>query len=72
MTERAKRLAEFLEEKGWTVFEEKYVCHKCSLSTGYGKFCYRCGSPLKRDRKNERDVIGEIESAIKFALKNKK
>lgn len=68
MTERAKRLAKYLEGIGWTIDDDSRECKQCN-STIYGgsyKFCPHCGTKTAQKKKT---AIAELEEGLKYALK---
>lgn len=66
MTVRARRLAKYLEERGWSVYDTLVHCTKCRAA-GSGKYCGECGAKMPPpDRKT---TVAELEAAIKYALK---
>ena len=73
MTDRARRLAEYLEkELGWQVYDDVKKCNCGETSYGNRKFfCYSCGKKLPK-MKPRRETIEQLEEAIIFALKEKK
>ena len=73
MSERAMRLAKYLEEElGWTVYDEVKKC-TCGNTEYFRekRYCSKCGKnlPLARPRK---DTIEQLERAIEFAIKKKR
>lgn len=74
MTKRAERLAEFLENAGWTVFDEEPVstCRNCGHSSEYGKYCSNCGKKMPGAENHDAETYEFLESAIKYALKREK
>ena len=75
MTTRARRLEKFLrmnldwETRAEATRCENYLCE--SLLRMNAKFCHICGEPAPKP-KLDKTVIAELESAIVYALKEKK
>lgn len=67
---RAKRLGEFLEGLGWFVFDDEQTatCSNCGHTSFGGKYCSECGHALKRTKKSNKEVLEQLEDAIKYAL----
>ena len=69
MTDRAKRMIEYLEDRlGWTVYQNKKTCQEGHIVYG-GKFCNECGSKLKKTK--DTDSVKQVEQALKYALEEK-
>jgi hypothetical protein len=72
MTRRAERLAEFLTNAGWEVFNtyHKGFCKECCSLVTFGKFCQECGTKaLDNGNDEENDVLDFLENALKYALR---
>jgi len=72
MTERAKRLAYFLEENyGWFISENRARCPECG-ETVYDdyNFCRCCGRKVNKKwfAKERKEAYRQIENAIEYAL----
>lgn len=67
LTDRAKRLGEYLERAGWSVFDTDPVSIKCECGTETDtKYCPDCGRKMGGTEKN---VLEVMEAAIKYAMK---
>lgn len=66
-TERAKRAAAVLAERGWSVTENDGVsCHKCGHDLlRDARYCYQCGEPV---RNCTRGTLDDLEAAIAAAV----
>jgi hypothetical protein len=66
-TERAKRAAAVLAERGWSVTENDGVsCHKCGAELMRdARYCYQCGEPA---RNFARGTLDDLEAAIEAAV----
>ena len=66
-TERAKRAAAVLSERGWSVTENDGVsCHKCGAELMRdARYCYQCGEPA---RNFARGTLDDLEAAIAAAV----
>jgi primosomal protein N' len=66
-TERAKRAAAVLADRGWSVTENDGVsCHKCGHDLMRdARYCYQCGEPV---RNFTRGTLDDLEAAIAAAV----
>lgn len=67
MSTRAKRMIEYLQDLGYTVYVHKIECsadkfHFCAR----GNFCPECGAKTKIIK--DKESVKQIEEAIKYAL----
>ena len=72
MTERAERLAKFLEAHGWGVFgqAEGHYCN-CDPNLDHNVdaiYCFKCGQVLQPLLTIKEEILDELEQAIKFSL----
>jgi predicted amidophosphoribosyltransferase len=69
MTKRAERLGKFLENEGWSVYENMKVCVKCKSQTStFNSYCGRCGGKLVADASHRKTVNDQMEKAIKYVI----
>lgn len=72
MTERAERLAKYLESHGWVVFDSKdtkyCVCDPNLTHEKDANFCFSCGAVLKDAILEKVQILHELEAAIIHAL----
>lgn len=71
MTERAKRLADYLEnELDWIVYDRRMGCGECGETTlgMNAKFCSSCGNPLEHREDVKERALEELEGALKYTL----
>lgn len=68
MSERAKKAAAVLYERGWSVGEsEGKSCARCGHDTVKGgRYCYNCGEPLHPEHGD--DTLRDLEAAIAAAV----
>jgi len=66
-TERAKRAAVVLAERGWSVAENDGVsCHKCGADLMCNaRYCYQCGEPVHNFTCS---TLDDLEAAIAAAV----
>lgn len=66
-TERARRAAEVLAARGWSVTENDGVsCHKCGADViRDARYCYQCGEPA---RNFTGCTLDDLEAAIAAAV----
>lgn len=70
MTKRAKRLAKFLEKRGWTVFDGSKECKKCGHNDyGFREKCSECNAKLPKKSSDYAETIFTLEQAIQYAEK---
>ncbi len=68
MTQRAKRLGQFLERCGWTVFEKQLLCKSCGHKDYDCSFCKMCGHKMTKNI-NQLNALDQLEAGIAYALK---
>lgn len=67
MTERAKRLGDYLETLGWNVWEMRTICPHCSRRHAEGhRYCPVCGT--KTQPESDEITEGQLERALAIAL----
>lgn len=74
--EHAERLAEFLEDQGWCIFNgEEYRCPHCSepVTSEVWEFCPFCGSsfvinPAEKDEEEYNSTLDILVEAIVIAI----
>lgn len=74
MSERAKRLGDYLTEKlGWTIWNEKKKCMNCGYVTYKDdRYCGGCGKKyVKHSNHEDKIILDGIEKAISWSLSNK-
>lgn len=66
-TERARRAAVVLADRGWSVTENDGVsCHKCGTDVlRDARYCYQCGDPV---RNFTQGTLADLEAAIAAAV----
>jgi RNA polymerase subunit RPABC4/transcription elongation factor Spt4 len=67
MTKRAKRLAKYLDELGWNVFDTTTECKGCGKLC-YTKYCPDCGTKQPEQKNADTQVVCQLEKAIAYAL----
>ena len=71
MLKAAKRLADRLEDLGWTVYWRKEVCKQCGKrGLPDDKYCSNCGTELEAYDKN--NTIKELQQILEYSLEDLK
>jgi hypothetical protein len=75
MSVRSKRLADFLEQHGWEIYEDiTPACKSCGRDS-LGNYCGNCGKSMPSMKpiitKERREALAFLEDAIAYALRER-